>query len=207
MTCPSEELTPAARHILQRIGGERLGRELQEIDGLGRFTLRVVLTHMVTYTIAGLLASTLFDYRSWWESEHMALYRPFDSPLVAAGPALQVFRGIVFAAVLYPFRRVFLVEPSGWRHLWALLVGLGIVSTYAAAIGSIEGLIYTRLPPVYHLFGLPEVVLQAGAFSASLVGWYARPHRAWGIVFGLLAGLAVLASTAGVLLGPTAGAP
>ncbi len=81
-------------------------------------------------------------------------------------------------------------------------MGVGILSTYAAATGSVEGLLYTRLPLAYHLFGLPEVVGQAGAFSAVLVGWHRRPHRAWGIVLGILFVLATLASVAGVLVGP-----
>lgn len=80
------------------------------------------------------------------------------------------------------------------------------VSTYGAAMGSVEGFIYTRIPLEYHLFGLPEVVGHAGAFSAVLVGWYRRPYRAWGIALGVLFALTVLASLAGVLLGPQTGA-
>lgn len=166
------------------------------------FAARVIVAHTVTYTIAGLLASTLFDYRSWWASEFMSQYRPFDSSWIAAGPALQVLRGLVFAVVLFPFRAVFLERPRGWLTLAALLIGLGIVSTYAAAPGSIEGLLYTRLPLAYHAFGLPEVLAQATAFSAVLVNWYRHPHRAWAIVLGVLMALAVTASVLGVVLGP-----
>lgn len=170
-------------------------------DGFGRFLVRVTAAHVATYTIAGLLASTLLDYRSLWASEWFASFRPYDSPWIAAGPALQVVRGLILAAVLYPIRGAFLDARGGWARLWAVLVGVGILSTYAAATGSVEGLIYTRVPLSVHLHGLPEVVAQAGAFAAVLVGWYRHPHRAWGIVLGGLAGLAVLASAAGVLLG------
>src|SRR5688572_27286365 len=146
------------------------------------FAVRVIVAHTVTYTIAGLVASTLLDYRTRWASEFMSQYRPFDSAWIAAGPALQVLRGIVFAAVLFPFRHVFLETRRGWVPLAALLIGLGIVSTYAAAPGSIEGLIYTRLPLAHHAFGLPEVLAQATAFSGLLVAWHRHPHRAWVIV-------------------------
>jgi hypothetical protein len=113
------------------------GGFVPQATGFGRFTLRVIGTHAVTYTIAGLLASNLLDYRSWWESEYFSLYKPFDSFWVAAGPALQVIRGLVFAAVLYPFRGVFLEERHGWGRLWALLVGIGILSTWARAAWAI----------------------------------------------------------------------
>jgi hypothetical protein len=166
------------------------------------FAVRVIVAHTVTYTMAGILASTLLDYRTWWASEFMSQYRPFDSAWIAAGPALQVLRGVVLAAVLFPFRHVFLEKPRGWLPLAALLIGVGILSTYAAAPGSIEGVIYTRLPLAFHTFGLPEVVTQATVFSALLVAWYRHPRRAWSVVLGFLMALCVAASVAGVVLGP-----
>lgn len=170
-------------------------------SGFGRFLLRTTAAHMVTYMVAGLIASTVLDYQSLWATEWFRNYRPLDSPWVAVGPALQVVRGALFAVVLYPFRGVFLDAANGWLRLWALLVGVGILSTYAAAIGSVEGLIYTRVPLSVHLRGLPEVVAQAGVFSAMLSGWYRHPHRAWGVVLGGMSGLVVLASTLGLLFG------
>lgn len=178
---------------------------MADTNGFGRFLLRVVLVHTVTYTVAGLLASTLLDYGSLWASEFFSNFRPYDSPWIAAGPALQVVRGLVFAAVLYPFRGVVLDKADGWLRLWALLVGLGILSTYAASMGSIEGVIYTRVPLAVHLHGLPEVITQSGAFAAVLAGWYRHPHRAWGITLGVLTALTMLMSVLGVLLGPQAG--
>lgn len=175
-----------------------------DTTGFGRFFLRVTAAHVATYLVAGLAASTLLDYRTLWATEWFAHYRPYDSPWIAAGPALQLARGVVLAAVLYPLRDSFLGLAGGWLRLWALLVGVGIVSTYAAATGSIEGLIYTRIPLAVHLRGLPEVVAQSGAFAAALVGWYRHPHRAWGLVLGGLTTFAVLASLLGVLLGPAA---
>lgn len=171
---------------------------------LGRFTLRATLCHVSTYMLFGLLASTLLDYRSWWQTETLVYMRPISSPFVAAGPGLQIFRGVVFGLVLYPFREVFLGPKHGWLRLWALLVGLGIVSTYAAAPGSLEGLVYTNLALPYHLFGLPEVLLQSLAFSVALVAWSRKPSKAWPIVFGIATGLTLLMSLAGVFLAPMA---
>jgi hypothetical protein len=68
----------------------------------------------------------------------------------------------------------------------------------------LEGIVYTRLSPTMHVFGLPEVITQAALFSTLLVAWHRRPHRAWAIVLGILTGVTVLMSLAGVFLAPPA---
>lgn len=164
---------------------------------LATFVWRAIACHVVTYMLAGLLAQTLMNYAAWWDTEPLANMRRLDSPWVAAGPALQVLRGLVFAAALFPFRERILEHSGGWLSLWGLLVGIGIVSTYGPAPGSIEGLIYTTLPLPFHVFGLPEVVAQSLAFSVCLVGWYRRPHEAWGWVLGTLTVMALVVSLGG----------
>ena len=169
----------------------------------GRFLGRVTATHVTTYFVAGLLAYTLLDYRTFFQSDVLAcLMRPTSSRWVAAGPALQIVRAPIFALALYPFRPVFLRDRHGWLQLWGLLVGLAVVSTVGPAPGSIEGMIYTRISVPRQLYGLPEDFLQTLAFSVLLTAWCRRPTRAWGIVLGSLAGLAVILSLAGVLVRP-----
>ena len=165
---------------------------------LGRFTFRLTACHMVTYFVAGIFALALFDYQSLFAAS--PFLRPLDSAWIAAGPALQVFRGLIFALALYPFRAVFLGQPRGWMKLWGLFLGLAIFSTAGPAPGSVEGLIYTRLAFTDHLRGLPEVVLQTLALSALAVAWHRRPHRAWNIVMGGLMVVVILMSLAGVFL-------
>ncbi len=170
-------------------------------NGFGRFFLRVTACHVVTYTIAGILAYTLFHYATTFESGDLANFmKPTSSKWVALGPAFQVVRGLIFAIALYPFRRVFLEERRGWLKLWGLLFGLGILSTYGPAPGSVEGIVYTKVPPLGQILGLREVVAQSLAFSLLLVAWYRRPHRAWGIVLYSLAVVAVLMSVAGAFV-------
>jgi hypothetical protein len=159
----------------------------------------VIACHVVTYMLAGLLASNLLDYASRWQDPMFVFMRPLDSPFVALGPAVQVIRGLVLGIVLYPFRSVFLGGDRGAIRLAMLLIGVGILSTYGPAPGSIEGFVYTRLSPGMHLFGMPEVIVQASAFSVLVVAWHARPHRAWAIVFGILTGLTFSMSLAGFL--------
>ncbi|MBW2465337.1 MAG: hypothetical protein JRH11_27060 [Deltaproteobacteria bacterium] len=113
---------------------------------------------------------------------------------------------MVFAAVLWPFREVFLEnEASQWPgffKLWLLLVGIGILSPYGPSPGSIEGVIYTKISARHHLFGLPEVLAQSAAFTFFLTKWCKRPHRAWGIAFGIGGILVVLVSLAALFLQP-----
>jgi hypothetical protein len=168
---------------------------------LGRFFLRTTCCHVPTYFVAGLAAYTLMDYRTQFQSESLScLMLPTDSRWVALGPALQFIRGLVFALALYPFRRVFLDEDRGWLKLWGLFLGLTILSTAGAAPGSIEAMIYTKLPVVGQILGLWETLLQTLALSVLLVSWHRRPHRAWGIVLGISTGLVVLMSIAGAVL-------
>jgi hypothetical protein len=161
---------------------------------------RVTACHVVTYFLAGILAYFLLDYKTFFEAGPLAaLMRPIASKWVAAGPALQVLRGLIFALALYPFRRVFLEESRGWLKLWGLLLGLAILSTAGPAPGSVEGLIYTKLSLLDHLRGLPEVVGQTLAFSVILARWYHAPRRAWTIGMGVAVGLVLLMSLAGAV--------
>ena len=169
--------------------------------GFGRFFARVTACHMVTYFVAGLIAFVLFDYAAAFQSEYLSCYmKPIDSKWIAIGPALQWIRGLVFAAALYPFRQVFLEGSRGWLKLWGLVLGLAILSTAGPAPGSVEGLIYSKIPPLDQLVGLREVVAQTLSFSWLLVTWYERPHRAWGIVLYGLTAVVILMSVAGAVL-------
>jgi hypothetical protein len=124
---------------------------------------------------------------------------------VAAGSALQVIRGLIFAVALYPFQNVFHGNRQGWLKLWGLLLGLAIFSTAGPAPGSVEGIIYTKIPVFSQLMGLPEVLFQTLAFSLLVTTWHRHPHRAWAIVMGGLMVLGILLSLAGAFLPQPAG--
>lgn len=150
---------------------------------------------MVTYFVAGLLAYTILDYASFFKEPPLAGYmKPISSPWVAAGPGLQVIRGLIFAAALYPFREMFLERRRGWAALWGLFVGLAILSPAGPVPGSVEGFLYTTLSPAQHLRGLPETLLQTLLCSVLLVSWYRKPGRAWNWGMGAGAVLVVLLS-------------
>ncbi len=128
-----------------------------------------MLWHTVTYLAAGLVASRLLDYAWAFEQPVIRDYmKGFDASAVGLGPWFQPIRGLIFGVVLLPIRGVLAAQPRGWLWLWGLLVGIGILGTPAAAPASIEGVIYSRLPLWYHLFGLPEMGVQTLAFSVLL---------------------------------------
>jgi len=156
---------------------------------------------MITYTVFGILALTLADYRKLFETTELQyLMIPVTSPWTAAGPALQVFRGLLLALVLYPLAAEFLRRRNGALILWGLFLGLAILGTAGPSPGSFEGFVYTKIPWEVHLIGLPEGVLQTLFFSLGLVWWCRKPARWKNVVGGIFVGLIVLMSLAGVLL-------
>jgi hypothetical protein len=136
------------------------------------FALRVIIAHTLTYFIFGMIMSNVFDYAEIFKREIIRDYMlPIDEHNVLVGPFMQPVRGLIFAIGLWPIRGFLIEKKRGWLTLWGLLLTIGILSTPAASPGSIEGMLYTRLPMWYHLIGYPEIVLQTLAFSIWLVWW------------------------------------
>jgi hypothetical protein len=136
------------------------------------FALRVIIAHTLTYFIFGMIMSNVFDYGELFKREIVRDYMlTIGDHNVLAGPFLQPVRGLIFAIGLWPLRTLLIEKKRGWLILWGLLVTIGILSTPAASPGSIEGMLYTRLPMWYHLIGYPEIMLQTLVFSIWLVGW------------------------------------
>ncbi len=143
-----------------------------------RFAVRVIVVHMLTYFLFGILFSNLFDYKMFFRQDVIREYMiPIAERNVWLGPFLQPLRGLVFAIGLWPIRSILVENKRGWLILWGLLVTIGIISTPAAAPSSIEGMVYTRVPMWYHLLGLPEIVLQTLAFSVWLSWWERQAAR------------------------------
>lgn len=155
---------------------------------------------MVTYMIMGMLAASLLDYQDLFDNTLMScFYRPFNSPWIAAGPGLQIFRGLVFALALWYFKESFLHKKYGWLKLWGLLVGLSILSTAGAPPGSIEGFIYTKIPVSDQIRGYLEIVPQTGFFAFFVCYWYEKPKKFWNILSIVLVIMIMLMSLLGVL--------
>jgi hypothetical protein len=180
---------------------EEVVREERQITFLG-LTIKTIVVHTVTYFIMGLLALTILDYRSAFEGSVTREYmRQVSEPIVALGPALQFIRGILFAVVFYLLRDTLFGRRNGWLILWVMLVSLGILSTFGAAPGSVEGLLYTKMPVGLQISGWLEVMTQALLLSVILFYWVNHPGKRWlAWVLGIIFILATLFSIMGYVL-------
>ena len=157
---------------------------------------KTIVCHSITYVFMGVLAAHFLNYAALFGRPESGM-RQITEPLVMAGPLFQPIRGLVFALVFYPLRPCLFYRKNGWLIMGWMLIGLGILSTFAAASGSIEGMIYTTLPILDQLKGWLEIVPQALLLSAMLCYWVNHPEKKWinwllGIVFFIVMALPVL---------------
>lgn len=159
---------------------------------LPTLTLKTVVVHTITYFVAGVLAYTLGAYEKTFSEPPLSYFmRPTSDPWVMAGPLFQPVRGVIFGLAFYPLRNVLFAERRGWLVLWWLLLALGVLATFGPAPGSVEGLIYTIIPPVRQILGLWEVLLQSFLFSVVLFYWVNHAGKRWlnwalGIAFSIV---------------------
>lgn len=92
---------------------------------------------------------------------------------------------------------VFLDSKWGVIKLWGLFLALAVFAPAGEAPGSIEGVVCTNLPALFHLIYLPELVIQTLAFSWLLVTWEHNKDKKGltiplVIVFGLIVSMIVM---------------
>jgi hypothetical protein len=173
----------------------------RQITFLG-LTVKTIVVHTVTYFIMGLLALAFLDYRTAFDSPITREYmRSVEDPIVALGPSLQFIRGILFAVVFYLLRDALFGRKNGWLIMWVMLVSLGILSTFAAAPGSVEGLLYTKMPVGLQISGWMEVMTQALLLSVILYYWVNHPEKKWlAWVLGIIFVLVIIFSIMGFMM-------
>jgi hypothetical protein len=83
-------------------------------QGLIKYFWQVAYAHTIAYFIAGIFAVYVINYRDLFATEIISSFmHPVDSPIVALGPGLQIFRGIILALILLPLRKPFFEEKNG----------------------------------------------------------------------------------------------
>lgn len=137
---------------------------------------KTVVSHTVTYFLMGALAYNFLHYADFINNPNSGMHAT-TSLWVTMGPALQIFRGILFASIFYLFREQFFGRKDGWLRMAWMLVGIGILGTFAAPAGSLEGFIYTTTPFRMQIRGYLEIVTQAVLLSALLCYWVNHPGK------------------------------
>ena len=152
---------------------------MEKKQSMVKYIWQITYAHTISYFIAGIIAIAFFDYGEWWASEYIsAFYRDIESPIVALGGGfLQIFRGIIVALILLPMRKTFFEEKYGLLKLALIIFGFSIVSTYGAVITSFEGLIYLKVPLIYHIRGIPEGLIWLSLFIGILFISIKYTHR------------------------------
>src|SRR5512136_2701373 len=143
-------------------------------------TIKTIMTHSVTYFLIGWLAYTFFSHVSLPDGGgSYPVIRPVSDPIVMAGTALQVIRGILFGIVFYLLREPLFGKKNAGLLIWIILVVFGILGTFGPASGSLEGMIFTYRPLLGHLYSLPEILLQSLFLSLILCFWFTHPQKNW----------------------------
>jgi hypothetical protein len=158
---------------------------------------KTAVCHTITYFFMGMLAFHFLHYADVIARPCSGM-RQMNDPMLRAGVLFQPLRGVLFALVFYPLRGSLFGRKRGWLLMGWMLVALGILGTFAAPPGSMEGLIYTTVPVAMQLRGWLEIVPQALLLSALLCYWVNNPAKKWlgwvlGVAFSLLMAFFVFA--------------
>ena len=130
---------------------------------------QIIYAHTIAYFIAGIFAVVVINYRKLYSTEIISLFmRSVDTPIVALGPFLQIFRGIIIALILLPLRKTFFEEKNGLFKLGLIIIGLSLLSTIGPTMGSFDGYIYTKIPYMYQILGYPEAIIYVLLFIGIL---------------------------------------
>jgi magnesium-transporting ATPase (P-type) len=161
---------------------------------------RTVACHSIMYMIMGALAYHFLHYADFINNPCSGM-RPVTSLWMILGVPLQVFRGVLFASVFYFFREQLFGRKNGWLLMAWLLIGVGILGTFAAPAGSLEGFIYTTTPVWMQVRGYLEIVTQALLLSALLCYWVNHAEKKWmnwtlSVAYVICAGLPLLSLVA-----------
>jgi hypothetical protein len=139
---------------------------------------KTVVCHTITYFLMGALAYHFLHYADFINNPNSGM-RPITSLWVMLGPPMQVFRGVLFASVFFPLRTLLFGRKNGWLLMAWILIGIGILGTFAAPAGSLEGFIYTTTPFWMQVRGYLEIVTQALLLSVLLSYWINHPEKKW----------------------------
>lgn len=134
---------------------------------------RFALVHVLVYAAIALLFLVFQNLLPSTNRVALEFFRPYSiDPIILMG---QAVRGLILAALLYPFYSVLVQQARGWLYLFGALWGLALFGAVEPIPGSIEGVIYTETTIVEHLLVLGAGAIQALIFCLLFLRWQ---HRA-----------------------------
>jgi len=175
---------------------------MEKKTSLGKFIWQITYAHTIAYFIAGVFAIVFLNYKELFELDiYSGQVRSLDDPLVALGPGLQIFRGLILALALLPLRKSF-DEEHGLLKLGLLVLGLSVVSTYSGGMASFDGFIYNKLPIKYQIHCYPEAIIWILSFIGILAVSKKYEHKNITTILSIFfTALICLSSMMGFLLG------
>lgn len=146
----------------------------------GGYFIRFIILHVLTYTVIGVIFFQLQDYeRAFKVQEYFELFRPLDHPLVMYSMFIQILRGAILVALLYPFHNSFMKEKRGWLLLFTILFGLTAFGSLVSIPNFIERITEVSFfqAVLENTVGLPEIIVQILLFSCLFIRWEKKRNK------------------------------
>ena len=97
---------------------------VNERNNMVKIIWRITYAHVIAFFFAGMFAMLFMNYEELYITEPLSFFmRPTTDPIVGLGMALQLFRGIIVALVIYPLRKAFFEEKYGYLKLGLIVLG------------------------------------------------------------------------------------
>jgi len=141
-----------------------------------KFALILAVVQMVTYFVAGIIAQNILGANQFYPPSPNAisyLRDPHDFGVQIWIFPAQALRAVLFALVLFPFRK--LIMASGIVRGGLLVAGFVFIAGYVAASGGmIEHFVYFKAadyPAKFALITFIEILIQVAIMGPWTVAW------------------------------------
>ena len=144
-----------------------------------KFALIVIVGQVVTYYFAGIIAQSMLGANQFYPPSPTAisyLRDPHDPGLQVWILPAQALRGLLFALVLFPFRRQ-IIELCSLRGGLAVAGFVFIAGYVAASGGMIELFVYFKAadyPARFAMITFVEILIQTAIMGPSVVHFSKR---------------------------------
>ncbi|MDR2816032.1 MAG: hypothetical protein LBB62_04945 [Proteiniphilum sp.] len=132
-----------------------------------KYIWQMVYSHTIAYCFAGFIGLSVYK-ELYARGVISSFMRSAEDSIVALGPFLQIFRGLMIALIILPVRKAFFEEKYGLLKLGLVVIGLSLFSTIGPVMGSFEGYIYSTIPIVYQTWGYAESIIYVLLFIGIL---------------------------------------